>query len=64
MYIAVFSGCASELKSGTAQSSCGCADLACVPCWRAFTVRKHILKTPMLPPKNAISFHNQLVNIM
>jgi len=43
MYIAVFSGCASELKSGTAQSSCGCADLACVPWWRAFTVRKHIL---------------------
>jgi hypothetical protein len=29
--IAVFSGFASELKSGTAQSSCGCSDLACVP---------------------------------
>ena len=31
MYIAVFSGFASELKSSTAESGCGCTDLACVP---------------------------------
>jgi len=41
MCIAVFSGFASELKSGTVQSSCGCTDLACVPQWHAFVVRKH-----------------------
>jgi len=31
MYIAVFSGFASVLKSGRARSSCAFTDVACVP---------------------------------